>query len=141
MTQGDQAMIHFTGCMRAHGVDMPDPYHRPGHSGLTLQMPEGVTEAPAFKTCQHYLARIIATKEAGGQAATAAIRPALVRYAQCMRMHGIPMLDPTPDGTLSLGNVPGIPGGTGRYTPQFRSADANCRHLLPPTVRDNGSGP
>jgi hypothetical protein len=58
-----------------------------------------------------------------------------------MRGHDIGMLDPTPFGALSLGNVPGISNAFGRYSPQFRAADAACRHLLPAGVHDDGTGP
>ena len=137
----DHARLEFASCMRANGVDVPDPSHRPGHSGLWFEPLDGVIGTQAYRTCVHYLARIIATKETGARAETATLRVSLVRYAQCMRTHGIPMLDPTPEGALSLGNVPGISSGVGRYTPQFHSADAACRHLLPATVHDNGTGP
>jgi hypothetical protein len=58
-----------------------------------------------------------------------------------MRARDIAMLDPTPDGQLSLGQVPGITSDTGRYSPQFRNADAACRHLLPAGIHDDGTGP
>ena len=37
--QGDQNIISFTRCMRGHGVQMSDPVHRPGHAGLSVDMP------------------------------------------------------------------------------------------------------
>jgi hypothetical protein len=141
LAQSDRAMLQFARCMRAHGIDMRDPFHRAGHSGLSIELPDGAPQTTAYTTCVHYIAQIIATKEAGARAATTTVRVSLVRYAQCMRTHGIPMLDPTPDGSLALGNVPGMSSGLGRDTPQFRSADASCRHFLPPTVHDNGTGP
>jgi hypothetical protein len=58
-----------------------------------------------------------------------------------MRAHDIPMLDPDRFGDLNLGNPPGISSDFGRYSPQFRSADTACRHLLPAGVRDDGTGP
>jgi hypothetical protein len=58
-----------------------------------------------------------------------------------MRGRNIDMLDPTPQGQLNLGHVPGITDNFGRYSPQFRAADATCRHLLPAGVRDDGTGP
>ena len=61
----------------------------------------------AYKACQHYIARIIATKGTGARAAAAGMRLALVRDAQCIRTHGIPMVDPNTFGLLNLGNVPG----------------------------------
>ncbi len=66
---------------------------------------------------------------------------ALTRYAECMRGHAIAMLDPTSAGELNLGSVPGITSDFGRYSPQFRTADAGCRHFLPRDVHDDGTGP
>jgi hypothetical protein len=149
LTQGDRAFLAYTECMRRHGVHMGDPYHRAGHSGLTLDMP---TKTPAMiranASCGHLIASVVAMKEAGMAARqqamsyrqAAALHLGLLRYAQCMRERGIPMLDPDANGNLDLGNVPGI-ASVGRYTPLFRRADHDCRGLLPPGVRDNGSGP
>ncbi len=140
--QGDQDMIRFTRCMRGHGVPMADPSHRPGHSGLTIDIPT-LTPAvrAAYQACVHFIQPIIDLKQAGAASAAAPQLAALTGYARCMRGHDIAMLDPTPDGALNLGQVPGISGNFGRYSPQFRAADAACRHLLPPGVHDDGSGP
>jgi len=128
--------------MRGHGVQMSDPFHRPGHAGLSIALP---TQDPAthlgYVACQHFLEPIIAAKQAGMPTVGAATLAALTRYAQCMRGHDIGMLDPTAFGSLNLGNVPGISSDFGRYSPQFRSADSACRHLLPAGVRDDGTGP
>jgi hypothetical protein len=80
-------------------------------------------------------------KQAGAAARAAPHLAALTRYAQCMRSHDINMLDPTPLGELNLGHVPGITSDFGRYSPQFRVADAACRHFLPAGIRDDGTGP
>lgn len=142
MQQSDRAMIAFTRCMRAHGVQMSDPYHRTGHSGLSINIPSPAPGIrPALDACNHILQPIIQMKEAGMATRVAADLPALTRYAQCMRAHDIPMLNPTSFGALNLGNVPGVTGNYGRYTPQFHAADAACRHLLPRGVHDNGTGP
>jgi hypothetical protein len=140
--RGDQAMIQFAGCMRAHGIAMADPFHRPGHSGLSIDLPEqGPATAAADRSCGHYLEPIIQEKQAHARAVTAADRLQLIRYAQCMRRRGIAMLDPSPQGALSLGTVPGIGAGFGRYSPQFHAADNQCRALLPPDIHDDGTGP
>jgi hypothetical protein len=142
MRQSDEDMIAFARCVRAHGVPMRDPFHLPGHSGLSIGMPaDTAANRPALDACRHFLAPIIAMKQAGTAGGVAADLPALTRYAQCMRAHDIPMLNPTSFGALNLGNVPGVTGDYGRYTPQFRAADAACRHLLPSGVHDNGTGP
>ena len=121
---------------------MADPFHRPGHAGLWLIMPaSGPATAAAYGACQHLIAPIIAAKIAHARAVTATGRLALIRYAGCMRNHAVPMLDPDANGALSLGKVPGISNGFGRYTPQFHAADLDCRHLLPASIPDNGTGP
>jgi hypothetical protein len=140
--QSDLDMLRFARCMRVHGVAMPDPVHIPGHTGLSIELP---TPGPGYRAasaaCMHFIQPIIQLKQ-GHQTPIAAPRlRALTSYARCMRAHDIPMLDPTSFGALSLGNVPGIDSNFGRYSPQFRAADAACRHLLPAGVADNGTGP
>jgi hypothetical protein len=144
--QADQDMVDFARCMRAHGANIPDPFHRPGHAGLSVEMPvAGPTVPPVIRTalhaCSHFMQPIIQMKQAGQEALAAPRLGALTDYARCMRAHDIPMLDPNSLGALSLGNVPGISSGFGRYSPQFRAADRACRHLLPAGVADNGTGP
>jgi hypothetical protein len=149
LDQGDRAFLAFTQCMRHHGVHMSDPYHRAGHSGLTLDVPAKTPATiRALGACQHIIASVIAMKEAGMRARQSTLSPqqatarhlGLLHYAQCMRAHGVPMLDPDANGNLDLGNVPGI-AGVGRYTSVFRDADHGCRRLLPAGVADNGTGP
>ncbi len=141
--RSDRGMVEFARCMRAHGIGMSDPFHRPGHDGLTVDLPErGPATSDAYTACGHYLQATIELKQAAAeQQLTPAVRLGLIRYAQCMRTHAVPMLDPGSLGQLSLGNVPGIGNGFGRYTPQFRAADHDCRHFLPANVFDNGTGP
>jgi hypothetical protein len=140
--QSDQDMISFARCMRAHGVQMSDPVHRPGHAGLSLDLPErGPATSAAYAACTHFIQAIVAAKGAGAAAEAAPRLAALTRYAQCMRSRDINMLDPTPQGDLNLGHVPGITSDFGRYSPQFRAADAACRHFLPAGIRDDGTGP
>jgi hypothetical protein len=135
-------MISFTRCMRGHGVQMRDPFHRPGHSGLSIDMPtQDSATRVAYRACTHFIQSLIQAKQAGAAQQAAPHLQALTHYAQCMRSHDISMLDPTPGGQLNLGTVPGMTSDFGRYSPQFRSADTACRHLLPAGVRDDGTGP
>ncbi len=140
--QGDTDFINFAHCLRSHGVNEPDPYHRPGHSGLTIVVPTPNSHnRAALAACNHFIAKITATKEGNASRQLASWLPALTRYAVCMRSHDIDMLDPGPQGQLNLGTVPGITSDFGRYSPQFRAADGACRHLLPAGVHDDGTGP
>ena len=140
--QGDQNIVSFTRCMRGHGVQMSDPVHRPGHAGLSIDMPsQGPANNAAYAACIHFIQANIEAKQSAAAAQAAPHLAALTRYAQCMRSHDINMLDPTPLGELNLGHVPGITSDYGRYSPQFRAADAACRHVLPAGIRDDGTGP
>ncbi len=141
-SQSDQSFVAFAWCLRAHGLDEPDPRQRPGHTGLSVQIPpSSPANRPALTACDHLIAKDMAAKEAGARTELARWLPSLVRYATCMRSHDVAMLDPGPDGQLNLGNVPGMTSDIGRYSPQFRAADRACRHLLPPGVHDDGTGP
>jgi hypothetical protein len=141
----DADMVAYAHCMRAHQADVPDPIHRAGHAGLSLELPDGASDNPTFQAadtaCRHDIAPLIAMKEAHQPVLSGAELDALARYASCMRRRQIDMLDPTPQGALNLGNVPGIATSVGRYSPEFRAADEACRHLLPSGVRDDGTGP
>jgi hypothetical protein len=140
--QSDLDMIHFARCMRSHGVAMSDPFHRPGHDGLSIDMPtQDAATRPAYAACTHLIQPIIQAKAARMPSLSAAELAALTSYAECMRAHDISMLDPDTHGELNLGNVPGMTSDFGRYSPQFRAADTACRHLLPPGVHDDGTGP
>jgi hypothetical protein len=141
--QSDLDMIHFARCMRSHGVATSDPFHRAGHSGLSIEMPtQDAATRPAYAACGHFMQPIIQAKAAAGTGQLPAAQlAALTSYAECMRRHDINMLDPTSDGQLNLGTVPGITSDFGRYSPPFRAADTACRHLLPAGVHDDGTGP
>jgi hypothetical protein len=141
-SQIDRDMESFTQCMRAHGVQMSSPYHRAGHTGLTLDPPpQDASTQAAYAVCGHFIAALYAAKAAGAASEVAHNLAELTDYARCMRTHDIDMLDPTAQGQLNLGDVPGITDDFGRYSPQFRAADHACRHLLPAGVHDDGSGP
>lgn len=142
LSRSDADMVAFTRCMRAHGVQIRDPFHRTGHQGLTLDVPSpDSANRAAFDACGGLIKAIVQAKQQGAGAAAAPHLAALTSYAECMRGRDIGMLDPTPQGQLNLGHVPGITDGFGRYSPQFRAADSACRHLLPAGVRDDGTGP
>jgi hypothetical protein len=141
-TDTDGAMVAYAHCMRSHGSDVPDPVHRPGHAGLSLDLPvQDAAFHAADAQCNHYLAGLIAMKQAGQAQIAASHMTALIAYARCMRGHQIPMLDPDAYGGLNLGRVAGITGDVGRYSPEFRAADQACRHLLPAGAHDDGTGP
>ena len=139
----DQAMINFAHCLRNHGLaSEPDPTHVAGHTGLSLEVPARTSStSDALDACDHFIDTLVETKLAKAAAIAPGRLQALTNYARCMRSRDINMLDPDQYGALNLGHVAGVSSDFGRYSPQFRQADGACRHLLPPGVHDDGSGP
>ena len=130
-------LVQFAECMRGHGIDVPDP--QPGR--VQIPVATDPATAAALRACQQWLPSLNPDAGVNPNPSLAAGLPHLIAYARCMRGHDIAMLDPNSFGALNLGDVPGINNDFGRYSPQFRAADAACRHLLPAGVHDDGTGP
>jgi hypothetical protein len=137
----EQAALIYARCMRAHGVpDFPDPdsngdFHlgnnqqggKSNGSGSNSVSPQ---ETAANQVCHHLL-------NAGAQLNAAQTQHALsqlVKYAQCMRAHGVPNF---PDPQITNGGI-GVPSGftfdtSGRNldqkSPQYQAANQACQSL------------
>jgi hypothetical protein len=128
------ALVTFARCMRANGVsDFPDPTGRGGLSideqrsssgGSSLSVNGVTVNAPAFQSAMRTCLRDLPN---GGQPQplSASRRAEVVRFAQCMRTHG---LSGFPDPTFQGGRVGFDFGNTGinPNSPAFRTAQAAC---------------
>jgi len=134
--------LKFAGCMREHGIDVPDPKRSSG-GGILIQAGKagggpskdasgpgaGPDADPKFRAandaCKKYLV------QGGGKAPSpseqAAMRDKFLAYARCMRSKGINMPDPKFDG-------PGVRMTLGRGvrpdSPVYQEADRACHGLL-----------
>jgi len=146
----EQRGLQFARCMRDHGVDMPDPtssskgnftFHvrtrgRPGAGG---QGPAPAKFNGAIQACRKYAPN-------GGKPPSAAqqqeMRDRALRFAQCMRAHGVDFPDPKsgPGGGVVIGG----PGSTfNPSSPSFQRAQKACQPLLPgpgPSTSRGGGG-
>jgi hypothetical protein len=126
--RGPKSAVAFAACMRSHGVpEFPDPASD-GHTSLGNGIdPSSPQFQAAQKACQSLL-------PSGGsslstQSASGGISPAkqaeLLRFARCMRGHGVPNYpDPTSQGiALSQSVDP--------KSPQFQAATRACTKLAP----------
>jgi hypothetical protein len=115
------AQLKFAQCMRQNGVNMPDP-----QPGQPARIPDANGDQAkleaATKKCQPLL------QQGGGQInpSDPKFRDALVKFAKCMRQHGVDMPDPGPDGRMQ------IPSGA---QAKLQAAQQQCNQLLP------GGGP
>jgi hypothetical protein len=147
----DQAMRAFATCMREHGVDMPDPVSDgKGRGRVTLSGKPGDEQklTDAQKACDKYM------KAAGPSNLSPqnrqAMQDAMVKFAQCMRSHGIDMPDPGADGGgVMIKSKPGTREVVD--DPAFQAAEKECRDkylapaekkagIDPPTKGRNSSG-
>ena len=124
-----QAALAYARCMRAHGVpDFPDP----DSNGQFNVDPQSASsqETAADHVCHHLLS-------GGGRQGDAAMQQhmlaQLVRYARCMRAHGVPNFpDPQTSGggvgqSAGVGfNAPGID----MNSPQYQAANHACQSLM-----------
>jgi hypothetical protein len=125
--------VAFSRCMRSNGViNYPDPNTSgviPKESSQQL----GVTNArfqSATNSCNHLLPN-------GGhgpnQAQIAYVRALSLKFAQCMRSHGVALPDPDSSGRIPDPASVGINQGS----PQFEAANQACGKYRPPYMPSN----
>jgi hypothetical protein len=98
-TDPQQAALKFAKCMREHGIDMPDPKMDEG--GLQISLPRGVTPEKAEKA-QKACAHLMESAIPEGEKPSAEDYDQMVKFAQCMREHGIDMPDPKPGEPMRI---------------------------------------
>ena len=107
--QSDRDIVNFTRCLRAHGVNEPDPSTRPGHSGLSFELPPNTAaNHPAVVACDHFVSKIFAAKQAGAEPRAGALAPRRSSGTPraCAPRHRRCSI-PGPQGQLNLGQRPG----------------------------------
>lgn len=100
--------VAFARCMRAHGVSgFKDPTIKRSAQGVGVSqgVSAAVAQAPAFNSaqqaCQHLLPP--GSQGPGSQPVSAGQRAEMVKFAACVRAHGVPtMPDPAANGVFNL---------------------------------------
>ena len=118
------AVTAFAGCMRSHGIPVPDPNSQgevEGKEALKQRYQNTPQGQSALSACRSYLKGVVPERTA---AQTQELRQAQLRLAQCMRAHGIALADPTPGGDLQP------PPQSVLSSPQFQHAKEACAYLL-----------
>ena len=141
-----QARLSLARCFRSHGVNVPDPSSGGGPAGgggvfRTLRnLPQAQVTA-ATQACRQYFTQAFPQLNLS-PAARAARQQQLIKFAECMRSHGVNVPDPTSTGT-------GPGGGFGfrqafrsvdRNSPAFKTAFAACGSLRPRFGGGGGGG-
>ncbi|MEW9551551.1 hypothetical protein [Nonomuraea sp. NPDC050783] len=113
-----RAALEFARCMRQHGIDMPDP--RDGD--LRITVPRGTSREKVDKA-----------QKACGPIMESAVRKGtpsaedydrMVRFARCLREHGVDVADPKPGEPMRVT----VKGGT---KDKLESVHRACRQYAP----------
>jgi hypothetical protein len=131
------SMIPFADCMRANGVpNFPDPTS----DRIQIQSTNDNTEVngvsvkgPAFqKAMQACHSKMPRPLHKGPPVSQAKAQAAALKYAACMRSHGVPNF-PDPKVSTSNGGVQvqiGAGSGVDPNTPAFKAAQADCQSVM-----------
>jgi hypothetical protein len=111
----------YSACMRSHGVpNFPDADkngHFPNTPGVDPYSPQF---SNAEQACTKFNPRPTAAQETDDP-------EAFLKYARCMRSHGVPKFpDPKPGSGLKIAGT-----GINPNTPQFKTAQQACRKVVP----------
>jgi len=95
-----EAALKFAQCMRQHGIQMDDPKGNGDKISIRIGKGSGSRAKldAAQKACQHFMA-------AGGRAPNPnapKMRDQMLKFAQCMRQHGVDVPDPKPGEGLTM---------------------------------------
>ena len=149
-TDPQQAGLDFARCMREHGVDVPDPQSGAGGMVMIGPGPGGdaggsfSTSGPpaefveADEACRHFLEGLIGD---GPSAIDPKEQDRALKFAQCMRDHGVDM----PDPDFSAGGIRVTVGGPGSGgvdpgSDTFTAAQKACGSLFGPAGGPGAGG-
>jgi len=119
-----QIAISYANCMRSHGApNWPDPNSQGQFLKTKTNRADFQAPAPAYQACLHLLPN-------GGQLTNAQqqiISPLTLKFADCMRSHGITDF---PDPTVNARGVTINPHGLDTSSAQFQAAQRACRKYM-----------
>jgi hypothetical protein len=120
---GEAEALAYAACMRAHGVaNFPDPTVQNGSVGFSITAGDGVDQnSPQYQSARQACSSL----RGGGTANSGSGNLAKeLKFAQCMRSHGVPDFpDPNKNGGFS---------GTSSINPSsptFQNAQSTCMQL------------
>jgi hypothetical protein len=126
-----EAALEYAECMRRNGVDMPDPTFQ-GNGGILFRDQQSPAEEPAFERAEEECRKHLedARPPEPSEEQQREVRERALRFAQCMREHGIDVPDPTFDDDGSIQQSLGR--SINPRDPAFQEAQKACERFLPP---------
>jgi hypothetical protein len=134
--------VAFAQCMRAHGVpSYPDPS---SVSGPIDENQLGVSDT-VYESARTTCDRLYPQPQSAGitTAQQQQVEAQLLKFAECMRSHGLPSFpDPNPASTIwgpGGGKLFTAPSSINPHSSQFTSAENACKSLQPGNVAVRGN--
>ena len=123
--------LAFSRCMRAHGITaFPDPNSQ---GGIALNAGPGTgidPKSPQFKAAYRACRSLLPPRRPLSPAQQAAAKAQGLKFAQCMRAHGISDVpDPNSQGGFQIQASAG--SGLDPNNPRFQAANRACQHDMP----------
>ena len=131
----DTKELAFAKCLRKAGIDAQDPQINGGKITQRVRLPEGISE-----TRMRQITADCARKTGGGpkplsREDRARFLDAALKFARCMRAHGVDVPDPRAgqDGIMIQkgGGDGSAGGGPDPSSPAFQRAQKSCESYLP----------
>jgi hypothetical protein len=139
------ARLAYAKCMRAHGVNVPDPSPNAGPAGgggggggAFRALRDSPNFQAASQACASLRAKAFAFANIS-PAQRAQFQQELVKFATCMRSHNIDIPDPSTSGGGGFGIFRQIPSSE-RNSPAFQTALKSCSSSLPRFGRGGAGG-
>ena len=138
-----QARLNLAKCLRQHGLNVPDPSPGggiaggAGGGGLFRLIRSNPNFQSAFQACAKYRAGAFPNANLS-PAQRAQFEQAFVKFAECMRAHGVNIPDPSTRAGGGFGLRDAITPSL-RNSPAFQPALLACSSKLP--FRRGGGGP
>jgi len=134
------AFQQFAQCMREHGIDMPDPKVSGGKGQITIGgqgKPQDQQKLDtAQKACQHFIDVVQGGKRDLDPAKEKKLHDQALKFAKCMRDHGINM----PDPQFQSGGRVSQRLDANPNDPKFQAAQKECQKLAPSPIGGKGPG-
>ena len=141
--RAQEPAVKFARCLREHGINASTPSGSPG--GLIKVT--GAGGRKSFEAAQNACKRYRPAPPNLSPAEQIAHLDAALKFARCVRSHGVDVPDPKAGGggiQIKLRGGPGGPGGPNPSSATFQAAQSACQSDLPgggPKFRPGGPPP
>jgi hypothetical protein len=153
----DSTQLAFAACLRKAGIDAPDPQRGPnGELRSQIRVPSGISPQRMQRIQRDCMNKSGFHPKPPSKAEQARFLAAALKFARCMRAHGVDIPDPQPGngGIVVEKRGSASAGATGKVgpdptSPSFKRAQNACQSLMPgpkgakggPMLNAVGGGP